>query len=694
MAIHRPTSPRGRGTASNPANRFEPLIVEREEPWPEKIPTQLLADNSKSIIARNDSPDIGFETSINPYRGCAHGCVYCMEGVTPILMGDGTTRPLSELRAGDEIYGTRQDGWYRRYVRTRVLAHWETAKPAYAITLADGTRLVASADHRFLTERGWKFVTNSQRGKTDRAHLTLNNTLMGTGRFASSPGVTDEHYRRGYLCGLIRGDALPATYDYRASKSRQIRHVFRLALADREALARARTFLGEFGIAVHESLFQEAVGSRRRMDAILTGSKANVEMVREIVAWPIEPTKSWRVGFLAGIFDAEGSYSSGVLRIFNTDLQIIDRVTECLRGLELGFVIEEKTGTNRPVHVIRLTGGLPAHLRFFHTIGNAISRKRSIEGAAIKSSAALDVVSIEPLGDTIQLFDVTTGTGDFIADGVVSHNCFARPFHEYLGFSPGLDFETKILVKQQAPELLRRELMARSWQPQLLVMSGVTDCYQPSERKLEITRRCLAVLAELRNPVHIVTKSHLVTRDVDHLGELASFQAASVTLSITSLDPEVARRMEPRASAPRERLEALSRLREAGIPCGVNVAPVVPGLTDHELPAILAAAKEAGAGWASFMFVRLPFAVKDLFQDWLAEHYPERKDKVLARIRALRGGKLNEGEFGKRFRAEGVFAEQLGQLFETTCRRLDLPRSGPKLSTAAFRRPGQQLGLF
>jgi DNA repair photolyase len=438
---------------------------------------------------------------------------------------------------------------------------------------------------------------------------------------------------------------------------------------------------------VDEFVFQRAVGDRQQMNAVRTQSLAKVQRICELLAYPTHPSPSWRCGFLAGIYDAEGSYSSGILRISNTDQRIVDTITDSLRTLGLGFALEARSLENRkPIQVVRLSGGLPACLRLWHSIGNAIARKRDFEGAAVKSSAALEVESIEPLGDTVQLFDITTGTGDFIADGVVSHNCFARPFHEYLGFSAGLDFETKILVKEQAPELLRRELMSPKWEPQLLVMSGVTDCYQPSERKLEITRRCLGVLAEFRNPVHIVTKSHLVTRDVDHLGELASFGAASVTLSITSLDPEVARRMEPRASAPRERLE--------GIPCGVNVAPVVPGITDHELPAILAAAKDAGAVWATFMFVRLPHAVKDLFQDWLSEHYPDRKEKVLARIRALRGGKLNEAQFGKRFRAEGVFAEQMEQLFEATARRLDLPRGGPELSTASFRRPGQQLGLF
>ena len=272
--------------------------------------------------------------------------------------------------------------------------------------------------------------------------------------------------------------------------------------------------------------------------------------------------------------------------------------------------------------------------------------------------------------------------------------CYARPFHEYLGFSAGLDFETKILVKPEAPELLRRELMAPSWQPQLVVLSGVTDCYQPAERRLRITRRCLEVLAELRNPTAVITKNRLVTRDADLLGELARHQAAAVTLSITTLDPDLARRMEPRASSPRDRLAAVSELAAAGIPVGVNVAPVIPALTDHEMPAILAAAKEAGAGWAKYLVVRLPFAVKDLFQEWLAEHFPERKEKVLSRLRDLRDGKLNDPRFGKRPTGEGPFADGMRQLYETTCRRLELPTRGPDLSADSFRRPGQQLGLF
>lgn len=689
-------APRGRGAASNPVNRFEPLLVECEEPGPDKVPTQLLADNSKSIIARNDSPDIGFETSVNPYRGCEHGCVYCLSGDTPILMGDGTTRPLRALRAGDEIYGTRRDGRYRRYVKTRVLAHWETRKPAYAIELADGTRLIAGGDHRFLTDRGWKFVKPAAPGRPPRAHLTVHNSLMGTGRFAAPPDLDDRDYRRGYLTGMIRGDAYVAPpSEERLSRTGSTHAAFRLALVDAEPLERVTRYLAGFDVAGLERTVEKATAGGKQPTTISSSDDATLDQIRELIAWPTDPSPAWRLGFLAGIYDAEGGYSAGILRIRNTDPEIVDRIAESLAAFDFRFARERRQlGDRRPVQIVRLTGGLAACLRLWHLTGNAIARKRNVEGAALKSDADLDVRSIEPLGDGVQLFDITTGTGDFIADGVVSHNCFARPFHEYLGFSSGLDFETKILVKQSAPELLRRELMSPSWQPQLLVMSGVTDSYQPAERKLEITRRCLAVLAEFRNPVAIVTKNHLVTRDVDHLGELARHQAAAVTLSITTLDPEVARRMEPRASAPRERLEALTRLREAGVPCGVNVAPVVPGITDHELPAILAAAKDAGALWANFMFVRLPHAVKDLFQDWLDEHYPERKEKVLARIRALRGGKLNESQFGKRFHPQGVFAEQMALLFEATCKRLDLPRSSPELSTESFRRPGQQLGLF
>ncbi len=274
--------------------------------------------------------------------------------------------------------------------------------------------------------------------------------------------------------------------------------------------------------------------------------------------------------------------------------------------------------------------------------------------------------------------------------------CYARPYHEYLGFSAGLDFETKILVKEDAPELLRAELASPRWTPQTILLSGVTDPYQPVERRLRLTRRCLEVLAEFRNPVAITTKSHLVTRDLDVLGELASYRAVAVALSITTLDERLARVSEPRASSPARRLEAIRRLSEAGIPAGVNVAPVIPGLTDHELPRILEAAAQAGAMCAAYILLRLPHGVAPLFERWLEQRLPDRKQKVLNRIRETRGGKLYDSRFGVRGRGEGFYAEQIARIFEVTCRRTGLNRARPTLSAAAFRRPERtsQLQLF
>lgn len=272
--------------------------------------------------------------------------------------------------------------------------------------------------------------------------------------------------------------------------------------------------------------------------------------------------------------------------------------------------------------------------------------------------------------------------------------CYARPTHEYLGFSAGLDFESKIMVKENAPELLRRELASPKWKPQELAMSGVTDCYQPAERRLQLTRKCLAVLADFLNPVTIITKNYLVTRDLDLLTELALHRAVAVHLSINSLDSGLARKLEPRASAPRQRLAAVEALANAGVPVGVLVAPVIPALNDHEMPAVLAAAKAAGARWAYTEVLRLPLTVAPVFEQWLERAFPEKKDKVLGRIRAIRGGKLNDSRFGSRMRGEGIFADHISRLFHVARHKAGLAEDAPELSTAFFRRPeGPQLSL-
>ena len=272
--------------------------------------------------------------------------------------------------------------------------------------------------------------------------------------------------------------------------------------------------------------------------------------------------------------------------------------------------------------------------------------------------------------------------------------CYARPYHEYLGLSAGVDFESKIFVKENAAALLRKELMAKSWTPQAIGFSGVTDPYQPVERQLKLTRACVEVMLDFRNPVGIVTKSHTVTRDIDLLRELGKYRAAQVMLSITTLDDSLAEVMEPRASRPQRRLDAVRALADAGVPVGVMVAPIIPGLTDHEVPAILKAAADAGATSAGRTVVRLPYGVKDLFSDWLAAHFPDRKDKVLNRLRAIRHGKLNDSTFGERMSGDGPFAESIQQMFDLQCRKLGMTKK-LGLSTDAFRRPpGPQRGLF
>src|SRR5215469_6965478 len=273
--------------------------------------------------------------------------------------------------------------------------------------------------------------------------------------------------------------------------------------------------------------------------------------------------------------------------------------------------------------------------------------------------------------------------------------CFARPNHEYLGFSAGLDFETKILVKEDAPELLRRELNAKSWKPQVIAISGVTDAFQPVERRLQLTRRCLEVLAEFRNPVVIITKNELVTRDIDVLTKLAKQDAILVFVSVTSLDPELARELEPRASQPARRLAAIEALSAAGIPVGSLVAPVIPGLTDHEMPAILSAVKKAGAVAAGYVPLRLPYGVAPLFEEWLALHRPLQKERILSRVREIRGGKLNDPNFGTRMQGSGAYAEHISELFELSCRKAGIHSKRPTLSAKAFRRPApSQLSLF
>ncbi len=690
----------GRAARTNPANSYEPLHVDLDPDALDgdelrQVETKYYRDPAQSILSTNESPDVPFRYSINPYRGCEHGCIYCLAGSTPILMADGRTTPLREIKVGDEIYGTERKGWYRHYIRTRVQDHWATEKSAYRITLGDGTQLIASADHRFLTDRGWKFVTGEEHGRDRRPHLTTNNKLMGIGKLTKTPSLTPA-YRKGYLCGMIRGDGHLASYSYdRPDRSHGHQWQFRLTLTDDSALARTACYLREFEIPTHQFQFKEATQQSNSMAGIRTHARSNVRAVQQLTEWPTNPSPDWRRGFLGGIFDAEGSYSGGTLRISNTDPEILQCIESSLENFGFSLARETKNRRETPVHSLRVRGGLQAHLRFFQLVDPAIRRKTSFEGQALKSSADLGITHIEPLGKRMRLYDITTGTGDFIANGVVSHNCYARPTHEYLGFSAGLDFETRILVKENAPELLAETFQKERWTPAPICLSGNTDPYQPAERELEVTRTLLKVCARHRNPVSLITKNGLVTRDLDILEEMVEWNGVRLTVSVTTLDDELAGAMEPRAARPPLRLRTIEQCAEVGVPVGVNVAPIVPGLTDEEVPRIVEAAAERGADSAGFTVLRLPGAVREVFVDWLDRHVPNRKARVLNRLRSLRGEELNDEDFGVRMTGDGLWADTIGDLFQLACKKHGLDGPSPSLNTDSFRRrPGGQIGLF
>lgn len=272
--------------------------------------------------------------------------------------------------------------------------------------------------------------------------------------------------------------------------------------------------------------------------------------------------------------------------------------------------------------------------------------------------------------------------------------CYARPFHEFLGYSAGLDFETKIHVKRNAADLLRKQFMKKTWEPQVVSISGVTDAYQPVEAKLKITRSLLEVFAEFRNPVGIITKNALVTRDIDLLGELAKHNAASVAVSITTLDESIARKLEPRTNTIARRFDAVRQLSEAGIPTAVMMAPIIPGLTDSDIPGLVERAKAAGAKRVGMLPVRLPHGVGPLFEEWLEAYFPGHKQKVLSRIKEMRGGELNDGRFGKRMQGEGKRAEHLHAMFKLAVKKHGMNIERLTTSAEAFRRPGATKAMF
>jgi DNA repair photolyase len=609
----------------------EPATV-RTFDAPEALDTRFYEVRAKSALNRVPKASrMPFRWTINPYRGCAHSCLYCIWGTSPILMGDGTTKPIADIRPGDFVYGTIRRGAYRRYWVTEVLDHWSTVKPAYRVTLEDGTELVASGDHRFLTTRGWKHVTNNATGR-DRAHLTRNDKLIGTGAFAEQPEDWLD-YRRGYLCGMIRGDAHLASGIREGSNGRAHRYNrFRLALTDEEALERTRRYLeDELGVRARESAFASL--GRRSMRAITAGGHDNVAAITEMIQWPRGVRPEWCKGFLAGIFDAEGGHVD-VIRITNKDPEIIHWICWSLRALGFRYVVEAAGADG--CRNVRLLGGLREKLRFFHTVDPAITRKRDIETVALKNPAKLTVAEIEPLGRGYRLYDITTGTGDFIANGVVSHNCFARPTHTYLDFNAGRDFEKEIVVKVNVPEVARAELMRPSWKREHVALGTNTDPYQWVEGRYRLMPGIWEAMRDSRTPSSVLTKSPLLLRDIELFKEIHEVAGFAANLSIPTLEEKAWRASEPHTPHPRKRIEAVAELNRAGIPTGVLIAPLMPGINDSpkQVEEILELCGEAGAVNIGGIPLHLRGEVRDIFFEWLRSYRPDlvpRYEQLYAR---------------------------------------------------------------
>ena len=609
----------------------EPATV-RTFDAPEALDTRFYEVRSKSALNRVPKASrMPFRWTVNPYRGCSHACVYCLGPDTPISLADGGTRALADLRPGDAIYGTRREGRDRRYTRTEVLAHWSARKPAFRVTLSDGTELLASGDHRFLTRRGWKHVTDGQGAPGQRPHLTGNDELLGLGAPGVAPDDSPE-YRRGYLAGVVRGDGTLGTYaSDRPDRGPSEVHRFRLAMTEAEALERARTYLAALGIGTQRFTFSPATERRRAVEAIRTSTRDGVAAIRSLIAWPGTARIEWSRGFLAGIFDAEGSHSES-LRIHNTDPAILGWTEATMRRLGFAVRVEDR-GLANGLASVRLLGGMRESQRFMQVVDPAISRKRSIEGRALKSPTSLRVASIEPLRGDHLLYDITTGTGDFIANGVVSHNCFARPTHTYLDLGAGRDFEKEIVVKVNVPEVLRSELARPGWKREHVAMGTNTDPYQWVEGRYRLMPDIWRALADHRTPASVLSKSPLLLRDLELMKRVPDISA---NLSIPTFEEKAWRATEPHTPHPRARMEAVAELNRQGIPTGVLVAPLMPGINDspRQVERILELAEEAGAVSVGGIALHLRGEVRGIFFDWLRSQRPdlvERYDQLYAR---------------------------------------------------------------
>ncbi|MEV6298063.1 intein-containing Rv2578c family radical SAM protein [Actinoplanes sp. NPDC051861] len=552
---------------------------------------------AKSLINRVPSASrVPFEWTVNPYRGCSHACTYCLAGDTPILLADGSTRPLAQIRPGDSVMGTMGAGAHRRYVPTTVLDHWATSKPAFRVTLTDGTRLVSSGDHRFLTDRGWRHVSPTE---PHLPALAVGDLMFGVGHFAEPPKESPD-YQTGFLCGLLRGDAAGSG-----------------AARDGDAWIRADGYLDDVSLA-------------------------------DALRWPDMPTPDWYRGFLAGAYGAVGRTDRLAVVFETVDQAYLRRITEALAHLGMASRTPAPASlraaslsrsslpgsspsgarASLPVGRVETERHLEAALRFRHMTG-ASQLPLDASGVGVRTARRLAVADIEDLGLTLPLFDISTGTGDFIADGVVSHNCFARNTHTYLDFDAGNDFDTRIVVKVNAGELIRRELANPRWSGAPIAMGTNVDVYQRAEGRYRLMPEILAALRDHANPFSILTKGTLILRDLELLQQAAEVTTVGLAVSVGFVDETVWRAAEPGTPSPRRRLDMIRRLTDAGFPVSVLMAPILPGLTDTDesIGETVAAIASAGATSVTPLALHLRPGAREWYAAWIGKEYPQLRPR-------------------------------------------------------------------
>ncbi|MBC3192598.1 intein-containing Rv2578c family radical SAM protein [Pseudonocardia sp. C8] len=634
---------------------------------PEFAGTVFHEVEARSVLNRvPSSSPMPFGWTVNPYRGCSHACTYCLDGATPVLTADGRSRPIGELRAGDEVVGTVPDArGRRRFVRTPVLARWSTHRRAQRVVLDDGTLLVTSAEHRFLTRGGWAHVRPGRcRASADRPHLRPGSELAGPGAAAMPGRPRPDGYAQGYLCGLARADAV---------RGRVTAAPFPSAWVELEALARAHHLLTSRPVVAH--------GPDRAPRPAAGGVAAVAGERPSPAAWPDRPGPGWSAGFLGGVLDVCGEVSAGVLRVVPADEVLTRATVEALR--RLGFRVASEPSGRPGGRALRVLGGAAEQLRLVAAADPAVARVRDVGGALVEEppDGAPRVVDVEDTGEIVPMVDITTGTGDFVAAGVVSHNCFARNTHTYLDLDAGADFDSQIVVKVNVARVLERELARPGWRREHVAMGTNTDPYQRAEGRYRLMPGVISALARSGTPFSILTKGTVLTRDLPELAAANADVRVGTGVSIALLDRGLQARLEPGTPSPRARLDLVRRITDAGLPCGVMVAPVLPWLTDSEeaLDAVLAEIAAAGATGATVLALHLRPGTREWFLQWLAREYP----KLLPRYERL---------YRRGANADREYRTALHRRVVPLLARHGLDRRDPAAGDPASRKPVRDLG--